>query len=46
MEYKNNEVDNILGFAFWITPKWRIDYKMTTKTSLDLKYFVLELDKH
>ncbi|MDR1418489.1 MAG: hypothetical protein LBI80_05005 [Endomicrobium sp.] len=41
MEYKNNEVDNVLGFAFWVNPKWRIDYKMTTKTTLDLKYFAL-----
>ncbi|MDR1522363.1 MAG: hypothetical protein LBS29_00145 [Endomicrobium sp.] len=39
MAYKNNRINNILGFAFWITPKWRIDYRMTTSATLDLKYF-------
>ncbi|MDR2617161.1 MAG: hypothetical protein LBC22_05120 [Endomicrobium sp.] len=41
MEYKNNVIDNVLGFAFWATPKWRIDYKVTTSTNINLKYFVL-----
>jgi LPS-assembly protein len=42
MEYKNNEIDNILGIAFWVTPKWRIDYKITTSVTIDLKYFTLD----
>jgi LPS-assembly protein len=39
------KIDQVLGFAFWITPKWRIDYKITTSTSIDLKYFVLNTYK-
>jgi LPS-assembly protein len=41
MDYKNNEVDNVLGFAFWVTPKWRIDYNIRTTMTFDLRYFTL-----
>ena len=45
MEYKNNEIDHVVGFAFWIMPKWGIDYKITTSASIDLKYFILNTHK-
>ena len=44
-EYKNNEIDNVLGFAFWATPKWRIDYKVTTSVNINLKYFILKTQR-
>lgn len=45
LQYKNHEVDNILSFAFWITPKWCIDYKVVAKTALDLKWVNLNTHK-
>jgi LPS-assembly protein len=32
MSYRNREIDNILGFGVWLTPKWRLDYNIKTTT--------------
>jgi LPS-assembly protein len=40
-QHKNNEIDNVLGFAFWATPKWRIDYKVTTSTNIKYTHKLL-----
>jgi LPS-assembly protein len=33
--YKNHEISNTLGFGLCLTPKWRIDYNIKSKSSLD-----------
>ena len=42
MIVQTHQIVNTLGFGFWVTPKWRIDYNIHTTTSLDGTYFRLD----
>ncbi|MDR1663056.1 MAG: hypothetical protein LBR59_01420, partial [Endomicrobium sp.] len=36
--HKNNKVDNIIGFGFWLNPKWRFDYNIVSTIAVNVMY--------
>jgi LPS-assembly protein len=36
--YKNNEIDNCIGFGLWLSPKWRLDYNIRTTLAVNFTY--------
>jgi LPS-assembly protein len=38
MSYRSKEIDNTLGFGFWLTPKWRLDYTLRLTSRTDKLY--------
>ncbi|MDR2426256.1 MAG: hypothetical protein LBD46_03635 [Endomicrobium sp.] len=38
MAYRNQEIDNIIGFGLWLNPKWRLDYNIRITSRIDKIY--------
>jgi LPS-assembly protein len=36
--YRNNRVDNIIGFGLWLNPKWRFDYNIRSTIAINVTY--------
>jgi LPS-assembly protein len=36
--YRNNRIDNIIGFGLWLTPKWRFDYNIRSTIAVNIMY--------
>jgi LPS-assembly protein len=36
--YRNNRIDNIIGFGLWLTPKWRFDYNIRSTIAVNIIY--------
>ncbi|MDR1245291.1 MAG: hypothetical protein LBJ98_04910 [Endomicrobium sp.] len=36
--YRNNRIDNIIGFGLWLNPKWRFDYNIRSTIAINIMY--------
>jgi LPS-assembly protein len=36
--YRNNRIDNIIGFGLWLNPKWRFDYNIRSTIAVNIMY--------
>jgi LPS-assembly protein len=36
--YRNNRIDNIIGFGLWLNPKWRFDYNIKSTIAVNIMY--------
>jgi LPS-assembly protein len=36
--YRNNRIDNNIGFGVWLNPKWRLDYTMRSTVAMNVLY--------
>ncbi|MDR3307270.1 MAG: hypothetical protein LBS61_06455 [Endomicrobium sp.] len=36
--YRNNRVDNTIGFGLWLNPKWRLDYNVKSAIAMNVMY--------